>query len=649
MPASLSYPGVYIEEVPSSVRTITGVSTSIAAFIDFFKEGPMDEAVQILSMADFERVFGGLDRRSEASYAIMQFFLNGGSQAYVIRTASKAEKAAIKEIHSKASGGEKVLSIKAINEGEWGNNLRVDIDYHNVPDKHFNLYVIRYSGPSGQAKPIVTEEYLALSVNPNNPRYFQSVINDQSKLIRVHHESNEPNLLPAPTGTISEELSSLEINDLNGMAGKTLTVKIGDSDDQTATLENWNPNEVQTLAQLRGKLEKAIREADSSSESFSAATVEIMGDSLRVLSGKASEHYNPTEIITIKNDGSGLATTLKLNSTSHRNVQEYQLGAESNSGAMQVDNGGKGKDGDLPGANQLVGNQSLEPPTGMYALNKAGLFNILCIPRAADLNSAEMTAVVSKAIKYCEEKRAFMIIDIPKEINEVQEIKDWLDSNAGFRHKNAAIYFPRLKIPDPLNNYRLRSIKNSGTMAGVYAKTDAARGVWKAPAGIDAKLAGVSDLDIKLTDAQNGVLNPLGINCLRTFPVYGSTAWGARTLVGANTFASEWKYIPVRRLALMLEESLFRGTKWVLFEPNDEPLWAQIRLNIGAFMQGLFRQGAFQGGTPREAYLVKCDSETTTQDDINKGIVNIVVGFAPLKPAEFVIIKIQQLAGQVAT
>jgi phage tail sheath protein FI len=151
----------------------------------------------------------------------------------------------------------------------------------------------------------------------------------------------------------------------------------------------------------------------------------------------------------------------------------------------------------------------------------------------------------------------------------------------------------------------------------------------------------------KLTDPENGALNPLGLNCLRIFPIYGSIAWGARTLVGSDAEGNEWKYVPVRRTALFLEESLYRGTQWVVFEPNDEPLWAQIRLNIGAFMHGLFRQGAFQGQTPRDAYFVKCDKETTTQADINLGIVNILVGFAPLKPAEFVVIKIQQMAGQI--
>jgi phage tail sheath protein FI len=173
--------------------------------------------------------------------------------------------------------------------------------------------------------------------------------------------------------------------------------------------------------------------------------------------------------------------------------------------------------------------------------------------------------------------------------------------------------------------------------------------VWKAPAGADAQLRNVQQLDYLLTDPQNGVLNPLGVNCLRNFPVYSNICWGARTLEGADALASEWKYVPVRRTTLFIEESLYRGTKWVVFEPNDEPLWAQIRLNLGAFMQGLFRQGAFQGTSPRQAYFVKCDGETTTQNDIDQGIVNIVVGFAPLKPAEFVIIQIQQMAGQIQT
>jgi phage tail sheath protein FI len=225
-------------------------------------------------------------------------------------------------------------------------------------------------------------------------------------------------------------------------------------------------------------------------------------------------------------------------------------------------------------------------------------------------------------------------------------VQTWLTTNAGLRHANAAVYVPRTNVPDRLNQNRPRGLGASGTIAGLYARTDAQRGVWKAPAGTDARLRNVESLDANLGDQENGVLNPLGVNVLRNFPVYGNICWGARTLEGADVLASDWKYVPVRRTALYIEESLFRGTKWVVFEPNDEPLWAQIRLNVGAFMHDLFRKGAFQGTTPREAYFVKCDSETTTQLDIDRGIVNIEVGFAPLKPAEFVIIKIQQIARQ---
>lgn len=237
-----------------------------------------------------------------------------------------------------------------------------------------------------------------------------------------------------------------------------------------------------------------------------------------------------------------------------------------------------------------------------------------------------------------------LLLDIPATVARLDQMQAWLAENESLRHPNAAVYFPRTRISDPLARGRMRSIAPSGTIAGLYARTDTQRGVWKAPAGTDARLRNVQSLDYSLTDLENGALNPLGVNCLRTFPVYSNICWGARTMEGADALASDWKYVPVRRLTLFLEESLYRGTKWVVFEPNDEPLWSQIRMNVGAFMQDLFRKGAFQGTTPRDAYFVRCDSETTTQADIDSGIVNVEIGFAPLKPAEFVILKIQQIA-----
>ncbi len=287
---------------------------------------------------------------------------------------------------------------------------------------------------------------------------------------------------------------------------------------------------------------------------------------------------------------------------------------------------------------------------GLYALENAELFNILCIPPYTNSNQDVDTSVVGLAATYCELRRAFYIIDPPSAwTNLSNALKQFTDPNVdwiGTRSDHAAIYFPRV-VEQNLLTGNTGTFVPCGILAGIYASTDAQRGVWKAPAGQETSLTNVIQLAVALTDAENGELNPLGLNCLRSFPVTGRVVWGARTLQGADELASQWKYIPVRRTALFIEQSLYQGTQWVVFEPNDETLWSSIRLNVGSFMQGLFRQGAFFGSSATQAYFVKCDSETTTQADIDNGIVNIVVGFAPLQPAEFVVIQIQQIAGQL--
>ena len=350
--------------------------------------------------------------------------------------------------------------------------------------------------------------------------------------------------------------------------------------------------------------------------------------------GRNARPFDPSLTVALSGAAAAAAAVL-LNVTP--NVAQYALSG--------------GSDGPPPPAGSsvrpvpekfFVG--TIAAKTGMYALENVDLFNILSIPEAATLASAADTqALYSEAETYVEDRRAMLIVDIPPAITRLDLMQTWIADNDSLRHPNAAVYFPRTNIPDPLNLNRPRSIGASGTIAGLYARTDTQRGVWKAPAGTEASLVNVASLGYLLTDLENGTLNPIGVNCLRNFPVYSNICWGARTLDGADVLASEWKYVPVRRLTLYLEESLYRGTKWVVFEPNDEPLWAQIRLNVGSFMQDLFRKGAFQGTTPSAAYFVKCDGETTTQQDIDNGIVNIQVGFAPLKPAEFVILQIQQI------
>ena len=279
------------------------------------------------------------------------------------------------------------------------------------------------------------------------------------------------------------------------------------------------------------------------------------------------------------------------------------------------------------------------PAPGIHALDEAD-FNLLCLP------GVDAKTALDDGISLCRRRRAFLIVDSPL---NVETPEGMLALAAGYelpRDDHASLYYPWVDIPDPLRSGQLRRSPPSGTIAGLYARIDGTRGVWKAPAGTDAPLESIHSLARALTDAESQSLNSKGINCLRMFPDLGLVAWGARTLADPAQGASPWKYVPVRRTALYVEDSLDRGLKWTVFEPNGESLWVKIRTSVEAFMHALFAQGAFQGPTPRDAYFVKCDRQTTTQDDIEHGMVNILVGFAPLKPAEFVIIELQQKAGQ---
>ena len=276
---------------------------------------------------------------------------------------------------------------------------------------------------------------------------------------------------------------------------------------------------------------------------------------------------------------------------------------------------------------------------GIRALDGVDIFNLLAIP------GITAPAIIAAAADYCRDRRAFLIVDPPVNARTPSEMEAFLQSGALPQTSNAAVYYPWTKISDPMHHGQPRSVPPSGTIAGLIARIDTTRGVWKSPAGPHANLIGVKTLEYNLTDHESAALNARGVNCLRMFPAFGQVAWGARTLEGADELASDWKYVAVRRLALFLEESIHRGTQWAEFEPNDEPLWAQLRLNIEAFMQSLFIQGAFQGSIPRDAFFVKCDARTTAAADIVNGIVNLEIGFAPLRPAEFVLIRIQQRAG----
>lgn len=499
MAITVSYPGVYIQELDSGVRVIPGVPTSITAFVGRARRGPVDVPIRVQGLGEYGRRFGAPWSESPLGYSVTHFFLNGGSDAIIVRVHNGGA-AATADI---AADGGTFLTIEAADPGIWGNQLTATIT-HPAAGTAFHLTIQEMSlvNPLEVAQ---EERFLNLTLTPGDPRFVTDVLAAGSRLVKVD--------------TLS--------------AGRPqLTV---------------------------------------------AAIPFIDGD-----------------------------------------------------------------DGAPIDAAQVSDAAALETPRhGIYALENADLFNLLVIPPFAP--GAEVgIATWDAAAAYCVRRRAMLIVDPDADWDEPSDVISGLGGMVT-RSANAALYFPRIRVPDPLKENRLETFAPSGAVAGVIARTDAQRGVWKAPAGQEATLNGVPELSVRLTDGQHGQLNPIGVNCLRTFPIAGRVVWGARTLRGADELADQWAYLPVRRTALFIEESLFRGTQWVVFEPNDEPLWSQIRLNVGAFMNGLFRRGAFQGTTPAQAYFVKCDREANPQEDIDRGIVNIIVGFAPLKPAEFVLISIQQL------
>ncbi len=311
-----------------------------------------------------------------------------------------------------------------------------------------------------------------------------------------------------------------------------------------------------------------------------------------------------------------------------------------------------------PSAQKLAGGANGNPPrasdlfpTGLpQALQQIApnTFNILCLPITATYSATQANSAITQAMQLCQENNAFYIVDIPSSVDTVSKMQTWMSGYGNASAYYSAVYYPRLLMPDPIQNYRLRNVGPSGTLAGIYAGNDLNYGVWETPAGINATISG-AQLAANLSDQDNGTLNELGINCLRVFPVYGTVVWGGRTMAGADQIGSQWKYINVRRLADYIEDSLLQSLRWVVFQNNDARLWSQISFQVGSFMSGLFAAGAFAGTQPSSAYLVQCDSSTTTQTDIDNGIVNILVGFAPEYPAEFVILQIEQLAGQTAS
>lgn len=667
VPVTTSYPGVYVTEVSSGVRTITGVATSIAAFVGCADRGPTDEPIMINSFGDFERVFGGLSLNSTMGYAVRDFYLNGGSQAVVVRLyhsefaseeALGEADAAAQATAAAADGGDAAAAAAA---------ARAQADtYASDHEKAAADKVAKAAEAAAAATPTVAD--------------VKKAADDAAA-----EDGSEAALATAAAALGADAAAA-------AAACRTKADTYTADPDKSAAKAVADAAEAASTASL-ADVKKAANAAAGAATPQDRATLDVgiglvavspgtWGNRLRArvdhdVAGGAADLFN----LAVRDGLTGLIENHRNLSVASGHVRrvdkvlanESRLVRVTDPAALpdarpaasadladgetdvwadhmpatnaKVEDDATASDGGRLADDDFIGPGKEQAKAGLYALRKADLFNLLCLPPYLEDGNVDQT-VVAAAAAYCEKRRAMLLVDPPS---------TWVDKDAakagvaalGTTSKNAALYFPRLRQSDPLRGGQTDSFVPCGAVAGVMARTDAERGVWKAPAGTAATLVGVPELSVPLTDAENGELNPLGVNCLRPMPAAGRVVWGARTLQGDDRLASEWKYVPVRRTALFLEESLYRGTHWVVFEPNDEPLWSQVRLNLGAFMHNLFRQGAFQGSTPQEAYFVRCDKDTTTQNDIDLGIVNIMVGFAPLKPAEFVVITIQQLAGQI--
>ena len=790
MPVTPTYPGVYIQEIPSGVRTIAGVSTSVALFMGRAKNGPLNEPKRILSYSDFERTFSSADGGSELAIAVRLFFQNGGAECWVVRIAKGALPAMV---NLENGAGTPVLTAAAKSPGLNGDRIRIAVSYNGLaPEATFNLDVFQWvQNAQGEEVRSNLELLADLSMAPDAARYAVDVVNNNSNLITLTDLNVAPSAtgfsqagrpVPSRTATIFRDawqaligstaannrfrvsvdgnpfvevdLAALvfgagALNDatnaLNNLAGEiqgainsrllsgavTVTMvagpagPVGADDEQTVLLRIASANgdvliepagtedlagplmlgsaqgglEVTRFAANRpaptglvfdaGDLTSFAERAQTAFNTFTVDGTDILlGGTLVTDAAPGARMYEDGLTPSITGNGDGvrekwaiiaaaindqrandpaftwlaqvwgqrLALIPTAGDDNHQGVIATSGGDGVNIGASFTPNVryyslGVAGQGNFQSSGQ-AGNDGSAPELNDYDAaykvveRDVDIFNLLVLPKDSGHSDATTKSLWGPASVFCQERRAFLLMDAPawQDVQEATHPQNGVNGlRIGLVKDHSAVFYPRLIVRQ---NGKQVKVGATGAIAGLMARIDSSRGVWKAPAGIEADLRGIVGVERRFSDRENGVLNPNAINTIRVFPD-GIVNWGARTMAGYDNSGSEYGYIPIRRLALFMEESLYRGLKWVVFEPNDEPLWAQIRLNVGVFMHNLFRQGAFQGQTPRDAYFVKCDAETTTQADRNLGIVNIIVGFAPLKPAEFVILSLQQIAGQL--
>jgi hypothetical protein len=645
--ATLAYPGVYVEEVSSGVRPIAAAGTSTAAFIGMTEKGPDDDVKLITNWTQFQKYYGTFLADSYLAHSVFQFFNNGGSQCYIARVSRPDATTAGVTLQNRAPVPQaQGIKFFATSKGDWGNFLYLQIENGSKdPGNSFKITIRKQ-----EIKDVIPEDFLNispvevhdnLSMDPNSPNYVVTALKSRSNLIAavVSPENNS-----LQQGFYRGGLGAL--NPPTAMTEPKFRINIDNDGFQTVVISAPT-----SLDDAVSKITAAVQaltplKASTPAEAFTGFTCvkETVDGKYRLLLTSGSTASDKSSVQVLGSPVDNAAGSLKLGEA-YGGMGENALAVRrpALAGVVQL---GDAKVA-APVTAVTAGSDGIQVLTEIdYAavfsrLDKITDFSLLAVPGIGT------TTMMDLGMGYC----AGRTLQDVFYIGEMSQDDDTPEEASTFRklltqsNSYGALYYPWIKSLDPAGkSSEPILLPPSGYLAGLFARTDNKRGVWKAPAGTEATLNGTVGLAMDLTDVEQGNLNNINVNCIRRFAGTGIVSWGARTI----TADPEWNYIPVRRMAMMLRVSIYNGIQWAIFEPNDEELWSQLRLNLTSFMMTLFRQGAFQGTSPDEAFFVKCDNETTTQDDINLGIVNVSVGFAPLKPAEFVVVKISQKAGQTS-
>ncbi len=664
--ATYLHPGVDVEEIPSGSKPIEGVATSVAAFIGYTPKGPLGEPVRITKYDDYKDQFGGvIDTKKEPQgdpmgHSVLAFFQNGGTTTYIVRITmnwmddssrpNTEKKDAVKARgfmdHPSPANTTQAIKFTAINEGQWANGLVATLTALEVAAGDPAVYRLDIGRKNDKEDLDVRETFNNVSLDAKDPQFISDVVNGFSDLVEVELVllTQVPllDVQPPPAAAFLGTSTSGTI-----AAGAFPLDLTGEPDLRTLSIEiDGNPGNFEIGAQVYDTLQVLASALDGLGQAGQhkfTATVDVQG---RLVLTSAT-HLATSAVVVAD---SSLAEVLQLGLPRGTEQTGAQAAVATESGVWSSTVAQALKEATLSGGNDGTKPMAADYDAVLAKFVKYRDINIILLP--GQTWTKDGNAVIDAAIAHAEEMKSRMVVvDLSEKTTELTNPAQVAALKLP-TSTYSVLYYPWVKVANPFYNPETNPgpptsvlVPPSGFAAGMWSRIDARRGVWKAPAGVETGLLGVADLQYKVENGEQDVLNPLGVNALRVLPNLGTVIWGSRTLsTNANP---EWRYVPVRRTAIMIEQSIYNGIQWAVFEPNDHRLWSALRANIGGFMDGLFRSGAFQGEKASDAYFVRCRlGDTMTQDDIDAGRVIVIVGFAPLKPAEFVIVRIQQKVAQ---